>query len=478
MTNMTTSSSTLTSNDILTSLGRTALPRAVEFAEVATDSRHIAARGLFVALPGENHDGASFIADAIRRGANGAIAARLPEGLTEVSVCDLRPGAAALPIDLKPPVVFLAPDALTALQRIAAGWRAKFAVETIGITGSVGKTSTKEMVASVLSRQLKVLKSEGNQNNEIGLPLTLLRLTPSHQRAVLEMGTYGLGEIRLLCDLAKPKIGVVTNVGPTHLERLGSMDRIAEAKAELVNCLPPDGHAVLNGDDPRVRAMADQTPAHVFLYGQEPGFDLWADEIESHGLEGIRLRLHRGRDSAYLQVPLLGEHSVHTVLAAAAVGCIEGLTWGEISMGLHLVPDQLRLVVVPGANGATVIDDTYNSSPASALAALNLLAQMDGRKVAVLGDMMELGAYEDDGHKLVGRRAAAVASILVTVGERGLLIAQEALTSGLPREAVVSARDNAEAIQALCRLLTLGDFVLVKGSRGMKMEEIVQGIRG
>ncbi|MDP3046676.1 MAG: UDP-N-acetylmuramoyl-tripeptide--D-alanyl-D-alanine ligase, partial [Chloroflexota bacterium] len=322
------------------------------------------------------------------------------------------------------------------------------------------------------------LKSEGNQNNEIGLPLTLLQLTPAHQRAVLEMGMYGLGEIRLLCEIAKPRIGVVTNVGPTHLERMGTVDHIAEAKAELVNSLPASGYAVLNGDDARVRAMASQTPATVFLYGQEQNFDLWADDIESQGLEGIRLRLHYGKDSAYLQVPLLGEHSVHTVLAAAAVGLIEGLTWDEISMGLHLVPDQLRLVVVPGANGATVIDDTYNSSPASALAALNLLAQMDGRKVAVLGDMMELGPYEDDGHKLVGRRAASVAAILVTVGERGRLIAQEALTSGLPPAAVVSAQDNAEAIQALRRMLSLGDFVLVKGSRGMKMEEIVQGIRG
>ncbi len=468
----------LTSNDILVSLGQAALPQAIDFGEVTQDSRQIAARGLFIALPGEHHDGATFVADAIRRGASGIIAARLPEGLPDVSVCDLRPGAPAPVALLKAPVVFLVPDALAALQRVATCWRDRSTAETIGITGSVGKTSTKEMVASVLSRRFKVLKSEGNQNNEIGLPLTLLQLTPAHQRAVLEMGMYGLGEIRLLCEIAKPRIGVVTNVGPTHLERLGTVDRIAEAKSELVKSLPASGYAVLNGDDARVRAMASQTPANVFLYGQEQNFDLWADDIESQGLEGIRLRLHYGKDSAYLQVPILGEHSVHTVLAAAAVGLIEGLTWDEISMSLHVVPDQLRLVVVPGANGATVIDDTYNSSPTSALAALNLLAQMDGRKVAVLGDMMELGPFEDEGHKLVGRRAASVAAILVTVGERGRLIAQEALTSGLPPDAVVSAQDNAEAIQALRRMLSLGDFVLVKGSRGMKMEEIVQGIRG
>jgi UDP-N-acetylmuramoyl-tripeptide--D-alanyl-D-alanine ligase len=467
----------ITSNDILVSLGQTEVPQTVDFGAVTQDSRQITAHGLFVALPGEHHDGVTFIADAIRRGASGVIAARLPEGLTDASVCDLRPDAPhPLPI-MKAPIVFLVPDALVALQRVATCWRERSTAEAIGITGSIGKTSTKEMVASVLSRRFKVLKNEGNQNNEIGLPLTLLQLTPAHQRAVLEMGMYGPGEIRLLCQIAKPRIGVVTNVGPTHLERLGTVDHIAEAKAELVRSLPSGGYAVLNGDDPRVRAMASQTSANVFLYGQEQSLDLWADEIESRGLEGLRLRLHRGKDSVYLHVPLLGEHSVHTVLAAAAVGLIEGLTWEEVSMGLKVVPDQLRLVVVSGANGATVIDDTYNSSPASALAALNLLNQMDGRKVAVLGDMMELGVYEDEGHKLVGRRAATVAALLITVGERGRLIAQEALTAGLPSGAVVSAEDNAEAVQALRRLLTPGDFVLVKGSRGMKMEEIVQGIR-
>jgi UDP-N-acetylmuramoyl-tripeptide--D-alanyl-D-alanine ligase len=468
----------ITSNDILVSLGQAELPRAIEFGAVTQDSREVSAHGVFVALPGEHHDGSAFISDAIVRGAGAVVASRLPEGLADISVCDLRSSRPAPIDDLKAPVVFLVPDALAALQQIAAHWRDKSTAQVIGITGSVGKTSTKEMVASVLSRQFKVLKSEGNRNNEIGLPLTLLKLTPGHQRAVLEMGMYDLGEIRLLCQIAKPRIGVVTNVGPTHLQRLGTVERVAEAKAELVNSLPASGYAVLNGDDARVRAMANQTPATVFLYGQERDFDLWADEIESQGLEGIRLRLHHGKDSIYLQVPLLGEHSVHTVLAAAAVGLVEGLTWEEISVGLHVVPDQLRLVVVPGANGATVIDDTYNSSPASALAALNLLTQMDGRKVAVLGDMMELGLYEDEGHKLVGRRAATVAALLITVGERARLIAQEARTAGLPPDAVVSARDNAEAIQALRRLLSPGDYVLVKGSRGMKMEEVVQGIRG
>jgi UDP-N-acetylmuramoyl-tripeptide--D-alanyl-D-alanine ligase len=270
---------------------------------------------------------------------------------------------------------------------------------------------------------------------------------------------------------------VVTNVGPTHLERLGTVERIAQAKSELVQALPEDGWAVLNGDDPRVRSMAELARSGVLLYGQDPTCDLWADEVESMGLEGMRLRLHHGKESVYLRVPILGEHSVHTVLAAAAVALIHGLTWDEIDTGLSVMPEQLRLVVVPGRNGGTIIDDTYNSSPASALAALNLLSELDGRRVAVLGDMLELGSYENEGHKLVGRRAAAVVSRLVVVGPRARLIGNEALAAGMPAGAVTLAENNVQAAEILETLLAPGDFVLVKGSRGMKMEEIVQAIR-
>ena len=442
------------------------------------DSRSVVPGSLFVALRGERQDGHSFIADALKNGASAILAEKLPEDITGIAVCDLRPGAHACETELRPPVAFLVPNSLAALQQMAAAWRQSLPVEVIGITGSVGKTTTKEMVASVLSQRFQVLKSERNLNNEIGLPLTVLQLTSKHQRAVLEMGMYGLGEIRLLCQIAKPRIGVVTNVGPTHLERLGTIDRIAEAKAELVEALPGAGWAILNGDDPRVQAMASRTQARVFMYGQESHLDLWADDIESNGLEGIRLRLHHGSDAVYMRVPLLGEHSVHTVLAASAVGLVEGLTWDEIHAGLSIVPEQLRLVVIPGMNGATIIDDTYNSSPASALAALNLLNELEGRHVAVLGDMLELGPYEDEGHKLVGRRAAKVVAELVVVGPRGRLIGEEALAYGMPAAHVTCVADNAEAISVLREKLQSGDCVLVKGSRGMKMEEIVQGIRG
>lgn len=467
----------ITTNDILKAFEREPVGEGIPIASATQDSREVISGSLFVALKGEASDGHIFIGDAVARGAVAIVcdnAAAIPAALC---VIDLRAANAPMPAFITAPVAFLVTSALAALQRIAAYWRAQMPVRVIGVTGSVGKTTTKEMIASVLSRRFSVLKSERNLNNEIGLPLTLLHLTPEHEIAVLEMGMYDLGEIRFLCQIALPSTGVVTNVGPTHLERLGTLERIAQAKAELVEALPADGWAVLNGDDPLVRPMAQATKAHVLQYGQAQSLDLWADEVESMGLEGMRLRLHRGKESVYFRVPILGEHSVHTVLAATAVALTLGLTWDEIDAGLRVMPDQLRLVVVPGRNGETIIDDTYNSSPASALAALNLLSELDGRRVAVLGDMLELGSYEDEGHKLVGRRAATVVSQLVVVGPRGRYIGHEALAAGMPPESVATAADNAQAVEILKSLLQPGDFVLVKGSRGMKMEEIVQAIR-
>jgi UDP-N-acetylmuramoyl-tripeptide--D-alanyl-D-alanine ligase len=458
------------------------IPGDLAFHTVVHDSRQVTSGDLFVALRGETHDGHDFIAEALRRGASGVLAACLTGLEGDYWTLDARRERGNQRIGESanqriPPVVILVDDTLVALQRLAGYWRGKFAVEVIGITGSVGKTTTKEVTAAVLRQRFRVLKNEKNLNNEIGLPLSLLQLGPEHQKAVLEMGMYTRGEIRLLCQIARPRLGVITNVGPTHLERLGTIEAIAQAKAELVESLPPDGFAILNGDDPRVRQMATRTPATVFIYGQEHNFDLWAEEVSSHGLEGLSLRLRYSRETISLQVPLLGAHSVHTVLAATAVGLIEGLTWEEIVSGLRHIPEQLRLLVVPGQNAATIIDDTYNSSPASALAALNLLAEMPGRHLAVLGDMLELGSYEVEGHRLVGRRAAEVAAALVAVGPRGRLIGEEARAVGMPPEAVHFAADNAAAIALLQDLLQPGDFVLIKGSRGMAMEAIVNALR-
>jgi UDP-N-acetylmuramoyl-tripeptide--D-alanyl-D-alanine ligase len=347
----------------------------------------------------------------------------------------------------------------------------------VGITGSVGKSSTKELTWAVLRQRFKTLKSPGNLNNEIGLPLTLLDLDESHERVVLEMGMYDVGEIHALCAIALPHVGVMTNIGPTHLERLKTVERIAQAKSELVQALPADGVAILNHDDPFVRPMAHQTQARVFTYGLTPEAELWADAIESEGLEGIRFVLHYQNEAIHAKVPLLGRHSVHTSLRAAAVGLVENMTWHEIMSGLQDSSIQLRLVSVPGINGATLLDDTYNASPVSTIAALNLLDDLSGRKIAVLGDMAELGDYEEEGHRKVGCRAASTVDLLVAVGRRASLMAKEARACGLPSDAVVEVETNSQAITHLRQIVLNGDIVLVKGSRAMAMEEIVAALQ-
>ncbi|MDH4207962.1 MAG: UDP-N-acetylmuramoyl-tripeptide--D-alanyl-D-alanine ligase [Anaerolineae bacterium] len=444
---------------------------SVKFSKVVIDSRLADEHSLFVALKGEHDDGHNYVNAALQQGASAAIIERAIEGAPQPIDIAKSPGAP--PHTLTPPFCLLVENTLEALQDISAHYRRQFDVRVIGVTGSVGKSTTKEAIHSVLSRGYVTLKSQESYNNETGLPLTLLQLNEGHQRLVVELGMYALGEIRHLASLALPSVGVVTNVEPSHLERLGSLERIAEAKAELVQALPPDGTAILNGDDPMVRSMADLTPATAFCYGLEPGNDLWASHIESRGLDGVRFRLHYGRETLHVKIPLLGRHSVHTALAAAAVGLVEGLPWGQIVAGLRHIEVQLRLIATPGIKGTTIIDDSYNASPASSLAALNLLAELKGRKIAVLGDMLELGSYQEEGHRKVGRRAAEVVDKLVTVGELGAAIGQEAITLGMEEADVLFAEDNQQAIDLLSGLLEPGDIVLIKGSRAMHMEDIV-----
>lgn len=446
---------------------------------VVIDSRQASAGSLFVALPGEHTDGHHYVGHAFSRGAVAALVQHPTTGCS--SSLDLRSPWTdiATASELRLPVCLHVNSTLTALQEIAATWRSRFTPRVIGITGSVGKTSTKEITAQVLRQRYATLKNVGNLNNEIGLPLTLLQLNESYQRVVLEMGMYDLGEIARLCEIGKPHVGVVTNVGPVHLERLGTVERIAQAKAELVMALPAEGVAILNADDPLVAPMAQKTQATVFTYGLSPTADLWADAIMSDGLEGIRFRFHHGAEVLHVRVPLLGRHSVHTALRAAAVGLVEGLSWEEIVSGLQDTGAQLRLVVVRAQGGATLLDDTYNASPASTLAALNLLADLDvngGRRIAVLGDMLELGSYEEMGHRLVGARAADVVDHLITVGDRALWIAEEAIACGLPKANVDTVATVQAAIDQLRLLLGPGDVVLVKGSRAGRLDQIVSAL--
>lgn len=440
---------------------------------VVVDSREVTPGSLFVAFPGDQVDGHDFVSQAF---AQGAVAALVQRPLPNYPILDIRRGQVPTPVDFGQPVCLLVDNTLVALQQAAKAWRDKLNVRVVGITGSVGKTTTKELTHTVLSQRFSTLKSPGNRNNEIGLPLTLLELRPNHQRAVLEMGMYATGEISLLCELAQPFIGVVTMIGPVHLERVGSMAGIVKAKQELVEALPPDGFAILNRDDERVMSMVEHTQAHIFTYGLHENADLWATDIHSMGMEGVRFTLTCGREALKVKVPLLGRHNVHTALRAAAVGLVEGLGWDEIVAGLTEMTPQLRLVAVPGPKGSLIIDDTYNSSPDSALAALNLLQELDGRKVAVLGDMLELGQVEEASHRLVGRRVADVAQVLVAFGRRGRWIAEEALSVGMSPLRVHLVEDVETAVSLLHDLIQTKDNILIKGSLGMGMNRIVDAL--
>ncbi|MFN2188593.1 MAG: UDP-N-acetylmuramoyl-tripeptide--D-alanyl-D-alanine ligase [Candidatus Promineifilaceae bacterium] len=444
---------------------------------VVIDSRQAEKGSLFVAFSGDQVDGHEYAADAFKRGAWAVLVERPVSD--EICTIDAKLPASEIQLPDNPvetPFCILVDSTLEALQLLGRAWRERFSnLRVVGITGSVGKTTTKELTHAVLSQRYRTLKSEGNYNNEIGLPLSLLRIRPWHEYAVLEMGMYTKGEISLLADLAQPQIGVVTLVGSVHMEWLGSIEAIAKAKQELVEVLPPDpeGTAILNMDDPLVMRMAEHTKAKVFTYGLNPDADLWADDIDSMGLDGISFDLHHKKVQLNVHVPLLGRHSVHTSLRAAAVGLAAKMTWDEIVPGLRGLTSQLRLVAVPGPRGSVILDDTYNSSPESAIAALNLLADLPGRRIAVLGDMLELGPVEDSSHRLVGRRCRGVADILVAVGKRGRVIGEEAILAGMPASHVYLVDDTDGATDILEDVIEPDDMVLVKGSHGARMDRIV-----
>jgi UDP-N-acetylmuramoyl-tripeptide--D-alanyl-D-alanine ligase len=435
----------------------------------AVDSRLVRPGELFVALRGERTDGHRFLADAAAAGAAAVLVAESP-------------GAEALSA-LGDVTVIEVPDTLRALQAIAAGWRSRFDPLVVGITGSIAKTSTKEAVATVLAADRRTLRSEGNQNNEVGLPLTVLRLGPEDQAAVLEMGMYVGGEIRDLARIAQPRIGVVTAVLGVHLSRIGTIDAVENAKAELVEALPANGVAVLNADDPRVLRMRGRTAASVLTYGFAGDAAVGAEAVVSAGLDGMRfsLRLPGAADdeaprSVPAAIPTLGRLSVHNALAGAAVGHAAGMTPGAIVAALAGGWSAPHRGQVIRAGEITIIDDAYNASPASVAAALELLAGLPGRHVGVLGEMLELGDAAIEGHREVGRAAAAVCQLLCVVGASAVGIAEGALGAGLPEDRVIRVADRDEAGERLQSALRPGDVVLVKASRAVALEVLVDGL--
>ena len=464
----------ITVQDIILALsGRRVAPCGQLITEAVIDSRKAIPGSLFIALAGEKSDGHQYVQAAFKNGASLALVQQeMPEG---VRVLDLRGSLPAeAPVLPETPFCLRVEDSLAALQTIARYWREKLALRVIGITGSVGKSSTKELIAEVLAQKYHTYKNPGNYNNEIGLPLTILNLGSGYECLVAEMGFYYPGEITFLCGIAKPEVGVITNIGTVHAERAGSQEAIAKGKAELVQALPaaPHGVAVLNYDDPFVRPMADQTSAQVLFYGLDPKADLWADEIQGRGLKGIQFRMHYKEQSVRMEVPILGRHSVQTILRAAAAGFVTGLSWQEVTEGLASSNTQLRLVAVQTNSGALILDDTYNATPESTLAALDLLEELQGQKIAVLGDMLELGQYEQRGHELVGKRAAEVVQHLIAVGPRGRTIADSARQDGLPPTAITCVDSAQEAADVLKYNLRSGDVVLIKGSHGLRMDRI------
>jgi len=446
--------------------------------EGVIDSRQATLGSLFVAIPGEKVDGHDYLDDAFKRGASFALIQRDLDA--SYPVLDLRGGLSAdSPLRLEAPLCLRVDNTISALQQIARFWRRQLKdLRVIGITGSVGKSTTKEIVAEVLSVKYRTLKSPGNLNNEIGLPLSMLKLDKDYQRAVLEMGFYVIGEIAFLCDIAQPHIGVVSNIGTVHAERAGSQENIFLGKSELVQALPPapDGVAILNFDDPWVRKMEEKTRGKVFFYGLSPEADLWADQIEGLGLDGIRFRMHYGKEILHMRVPMIGRHSIHTALRAASVGLNDGLSWQEIILGLSQKHTQLRLVAVRTESGALILDDTYNAAPESMLAALNLLDEIEGRKIAVLGDMLELGQYERQGHEMVGMRAAQVVKSLITLGPRAHMIADAARRAGMKPANIMEFEEIAPIVDWLRKNLTSKDAVLLKGSNGLRMDRIAAAL--
>ncbi len=439
------------------------------FEGVFTDTRKPLSKGLFVALRGENFDGSDFVAQAAQGGAAGILVSA--EALEKV-----RPRAKGV-------AILTALDSGRALGALASGWRHRLAsLQVVCITGSTGKTSTKELIAEVLALAGPTLKTEGNLNNEVGVPLTLLRLTDEHRYAAIECGMNHLGEIARLAQWADPDVAVVTNVGPVHLEGCGSLAGVAHAKAELFHALRDRGVAVANADDALLMTQARLSLRKLVTFGATLGSDVRLVSAH-HGGPGLRVELELAGAIRMVELKLIGTHNGHNAAAAAAVGIALGFDPERILRGLANATTpgrRMRPVWLP--NGALLIDDCYNANPSSTKAALLTLTHLvrgKGKAIAVLGDMLELGPTELDLHRDVGRFAAGAGlSLLVCFGKRAHALGEGAEEAGLPAKCIEYTEDPAEAVRLVQARLRAEDVVLVKGSRGMKMERISDALAG
>ena len=425
---------------------------------VSTDSRDVNPGDLFIALKGEIFDGHDFIEEAIKRGARALV--------TRVTKDNL---------PLKVGVV-LVKDTLKALQDVAAFYRRLFNIPVTAVTGSTGKTTTKDMIHALLATNYNVLKSEGNFNNQIGLPLTLFNLNKSHQMTVVEMGMSGFNEISSLSAMAEPSLGVITNIGLSHIENLGSRENILKAKLELFERFDKRCTAILNADDDLLWGIQDKLSFPVIYYGTKNGIDLCAENIESLNGKGISYTLNSEGEKRRIRLNVPGRHNVYNSMAAVAVARHFGVEFEQIINALQSIKThKMRLEITNLNRDITIIDDAYNASPDSVVSALSVLKDLPGkRKIAILGDMLELGKYSEYAHRFVGKSLFNNGiDVLIAKGELSRIIADQALSMGMGEERIFCLDSNTDVINMLETFIESGDAILVKGSRGMKMEEIV-----
>ena len=434
-----------------------------EIRGISTDSRSVSAGELFVPLSGTSFDGHDYLASVADQGIHTVLANEswlanhsLPDSLTCIAVN----------------------NTLRALGDLATAYRQRYDVSMIGITGSNGKTTCKEMLATILEQIGPGLKTAGNLNNLIGVPQMIFRLRSEQEWAVLEMGMSEPGEIDRLAEIAAPRIGVVLNAFPAHLESMGSVENVARAKGELLLRLPTGGCAVVNADDPLIASQPSPEGIRRITFGLENA-EVLATAIESRGIRGQHFSLHIGEESIVVTLAAFGRHNVYNALAAAAAAHALGIPTGIIGNGLELFRPYDKRFNLEKTGGIMLIDDSYNANPASMGAALATLAELKGNNSAfvALGDMLELGGNEAELHRMAGVQAAQVANRLYLCGSLTAYVAEGAISAGMPAEAVIRGLSHEEIAADILNSAIEGDFVLLKGSRGMKMENIAEGIR-
>jgi UDP-N-acetylmuramoyl-tripeptide--D-alanyl-D-alanine ligase len=437
------------------------------FKGISTDSRTVAEGELFIALKGPRFDGHHFALKALEKKAEGVV-------IEEDKAHDIRWNG------YRPKAVIIVKETLRALGDLARERRRKYHTPVVALTGSNGKTTTKEMISTCLETTFPILKTRENLNNLIGLPLTLLNLTDKERVVILEMGMNVPGEVRRLTEIAEPDVGLITNIQIVHLEGMGSLERVKEEKGELFRKMRKDGTILVNQNDPHVIDLASEFPGQKITYGIEKSADVMAKEIQLRGLEGTSFKLILEEEERRVLLPLLGRHFVPNALCAIAVASLFGIEVEKSKEALeHFQPFHMRMEIIPLAGGKTLIDDTYNANPRSMELALETLAEARGRgrAIAVLGDMMELGDFTEEAHRQVGEKVKELSiDLLITMGEMAPLVAESAIRHGFEPKRTRVVEGHSEATSILREVAQEGDWILIKGSRRMAMEKIVEGL--